>query len=104
MVSISYLKKQYKMDHISMHTPSQRVQKLRQLVTHSIHWITANLWRESHVNIPIWCSTCVDMIWGWSNYNISEILEYGTARTKASVAAWGYRARLGKLWATGENW
>ena len=89
------------MENRSMHTPSQRIQKLRQFISHPIPWIVAKLWCESHVNIPIWCSTFLDLIWG---YDILETLAYGTTKTKASVAPWGYRARLRKLWATGENW
>ena len=28
-------------------------------------WITTKLWCKSHVNIPIWCNTCIYLIWGW---------------------------------------
>ena len=80
----------------------QRVHKLRQFISHSIPWIPATLWCESHVNIPIWCSTFLYWIWGWENSDILEIVD-GIANTKASVAPWGYRDRLGKLWASGED-
>ena len=59
------MKTKYEMENRYVHTPSQRVQKLGQFVTHSIPWIAAKLWCESHVNIQIWCSTFLDMIWGW---------------------------------------
>ena len=36
--------------------------------------------------------------------DISEILSYGKTNTKDSVSPWGYRSRIEKVWATGENW
>ena len=91
------------MENISMHTPFQRVQKLRQFISHPIPWIAAKLWCESHVILQIWCSTFTDMIWCWKYYDISEILSYGTENTKSIVSPWGYGARVGKVWANGEN-
>ena len=37
-------------------------------------------------------------------YEADKTMIYGTKKAKASVTPWGYRDRLGKLWATGENW
>ena len=96
--------KKYEMENISVHTPSHGVQKLGQFVTHSIPWITAKLWCESHVNLLIWCSTFINLIWGRWNYDISEILAYGTTNTKSILSPWGYGARVRKVLATGENW
>ena len=64
-MSNSYIQTQSEMENRSVHTPSQRVHKLRQFVTHSIPWIDAKLWCESHINIPIWCRKFIDIIWGW---------------------------------------
>ena len=81
-------------ENIYVHTPSQRVQKLRQSVTQLVTCIAAK----------IWCSTFLDLIWGWKDYDISDILSYGTTKTRDSVSSWGYGAKLWKVWATGENW
>ena len=52
-----YMKTKSEIENIYVHTHSQRVQKLRQFVTHSIPWIDEKMWCESHVILPIWCST-----------------------------------------------
>ena len=92
------------MEKIYVHNPSQRVQKLRQSVTQSVPCIVEKLWCGSHIILPIWCSTFPNMVWGWKDFDISEILSYGTTSTNASVTPWGYGDRLGKVLATGENW
>ena len=91
------------MENRSMHTPFQRVKKLRQSVTKSIPCIAAKLWCGSHIFLPIWCSTLPDLIWGWKDSGISWILSYGTKNTKGLVYPWGYSARVGKGWATRKN-
>ena len=91
------------MENNFVHTPFQKVQKLRQFISHPISWITAKLWCESHNLLPIWCITFPYMIWSLKYYHISGTLAYGAAKTKASVTPWGYRARLGKIWATGKT-
>ena len=43
------------------------------------------------------------MKWGWIYFDISEILSYGTPKTKGLMSPWGYRARVEKGWATGKT-
>ena len=96
LLTKSDIQTQSEMENIHVHTPSQRVQKLRQSVTQPVPCIAAKLWCESHIFLSIWCRIFQDMIWGWKESDIWEILSYGATKRKALVTPWGYRARLGK--------
>ena len=52
LLSYSDIQTQSEKEKWSVHTPSQRVQKLRQLVTQSVPCIAAKWWCGSHIFLP----------------------------------------------------